>query len=448
MESPKPLPSGTNNNNFGGTDAHAKAELWFNIFPGTVLLAIILFFVMAVLFSRKQPLKSRGVTPFFLAFVLFIKIVVDVILHITIDGCSSIWLVGVSNTCYFAVLFHLLRYLLVVFFNSRKAIFKSKKNKIVKVQMFFLKFITSFIPYMIIMMFMIAVFGIYHLSFYFGTGQTCNRDGFLLYSRIYSYVLVTIQMLLLGVLVVFDLILNWRLFLRCKISDYFIKEDPYYFRFEMILYLAVFVINYLFILTGVILDSIAPILGQNSSAKEAFDTFFEVQRLIPDGMLIIVVFGFPLLLTIVKSIISKIKKTDSKKVDIEQLDFLLHDEHGYKMFFDFAQNEWSLENIKFWTAIEEWNKEKSRESALEIYGAYLNGALSPLEINVPKKQCTSVWKVISDEQQEIKSNLFDELMCSIKTNLADTYSRLVISPEYTLFVKKHKFQDKLIKDFK
>ena len=100
--------------------------------------------------------------------------------------------------------------------------------------MFCLKFITSFIPYMMIMLFMISIFAIYHLSFFFGCGATCNRDGFLLYSRIYSYVLVTIQMLLLGAIILFDIAINWKLLLNPKTwnpKGYFINEDPFSFRF-------------------------------------------------------------------------------------------------------------------------------------------------------------------------------------------------------------------------
>ena len=95
LQIPIPQISGKGpSNNFGGSEAHQKAELWFNVFPGAVLFGIIVLFFVSIIFSRKQPLKSRGFTPFFLSFVLFIKIIIDIVLHITVD-CSSIWLVGV-----------------------------------------------------------------------------------------------------------------------------------------------------------------------------------------------------------------------------------------------------------------------------------------------------------------------------------------------------------------
>ena len=217
----------------------------------------------------------------------------------------------------------------------------------------------------------------------------------------------------------------------------------------MILYIIVFFINSCFILTGIILDIIAPTLPQTSLTKESFDTFFEVQRLIPDGLLILVVFGFPLTLTIFKFISNLIRKSNSKEIDIEGMEFLLNDDEGYKIFFEFAQNEWSIENIKFWSAVEEWKKHNTKERALEIYDGYLNGALSPLEINVPKKECVEVWKIMSESNEEkLPLNLFDQLSCSVKTNLADTYSRLIITDEFSIFVKKYKFQEKLLRDFK
>jgi hypothetical protein len=74
---------------------HNKAEAWINVFPGAVCLSVIVLFSFSVLFIRRQPLKSRGLIPFIVSFVLFIKIVLDIVLHLTISDCSSIWLTGV-----------------------------------------------------------------------------------------------------------------------------------------------------------------------------------------------------------------------------------------------------------------------------------------------------------------------------------------------------------------
>ena len=358
-----------------------------------------------------------------------------------------------SNTCYFVVLFHLLRYILLVFFNSRKAIFKSKRNKEVKIQLFCLKFITSFIPYISIMLFLIVIFAIYHLATYFGLGSTCFQDGFLLYSRIYSYVIAIIQTLLFASIVLFDLLNNWKLLFNPKtfnLKAYFINEDPYSFRFEMILYLIVFFVNSCFVFTGILIDIIYPSLPKNTATEETLHLFYEIQRLIPDGLLIIVVFGFPLTITIIKYILNLIRKSKSKEYDIEGLENFLNDELGYKLFFDFAKNEWSLENIKFWSAVQEWKKNPTKERSLEIYDGYLSGPLSPLEINVPRKECNDVWKIINELniEQQLPLDLFDKLEFAVRSNLSDTYSRLMLTDEFSLFVKKHKFQDKLLKEFK
>jgi hypothetical protein len=322
-----------------------------------------------------------------------------------------------------------------------------------KFQMFGLKIITSFLPYFVILVFMILIFSIYHIIFYFTTNQNCGRTGFLLYSRVYSYVLVFIQLLLLGCIVIFDLIFNIQLLIRNPftfLKEYFIKKDPYFFRFEMLLYVFVFLFNASLQVTGAVLDVVSSQLDATQTAlKENIDTYFEIERLIPDALLILVVFGFPLTLTIIKMIQTKyFTILHDQEVALQNLEKLLKDELGYNSFFEFCQNEWSVENIKFWKDVEVWMKNPTRESAIGIFNTYLNGSLSPLEVNVTRREIIPVREAIDNLDVELEATLFAKLHEMVKVNLSDTYSRFIITREHEIYLQTMEFKDGLIKDFK
>jgi hypothetical protein len=320
-----------------------------------------------------------------------------------------------------------------------------------KFQMFGLKLITSFLPYFSILMFMILVYSIYHIISYFATNQNCGRTGFLLYSRIYSYSLVTIQLLLLGGIILFDLIVNIKLLKNPTtfLKEYFIKKDPYFFRFEMIFYLLVFFVNASLEVTGFVLDIVSSQLDSSQTAfKENIDTYFEIERLIPDGLLILVVFGFPLTLTVIQLIRSKFFKSRMEEVSIQKMEKLLRDNLGYKNFLEFCQNEWSVENIKFWTDVQSWSENPTREDAIGIFNTYLNGSLSPLEVNVTRREIIPVKEAIENLDEDLNPNLFEELSKIVTGNLSDTYSRFILTREYEIYLKTAEFKDGLIKDFK
>ena len=102
-----------------------------------------------------------------------------------------------------------------------------------------------------------------------------------------------------------------------------------------------------------------------------------------------------------------------------------------ELFQEFSTKEFSTENIFLYQEIKKYentlNEESRKMLAIEIFGKYLNGNLSELEANLPRRFTKKVKQQM--DSNEFPFDLFSQILLSTKENLSDTYSRFILSEE-------------------
>jgi hypothetical protein len=68
-----------------------------------------------------------------------------------------------------------------------------------------------------------------------------------------------------------------------------------------------------------------------------------------------------------------------------------------------------------------------------LFKKFLNGNSSELEANVPGSKCRQVSEILNQNPIYLENDLFDSILLSVKENLADTYSRFMITKEFENF---------------
>jgi hypothetical protein len=219
-----------------------------------------------------------------------------------------------------------------------------------------------------------------------------------------------------------DIILSFRHFIKCRWKTYFLEEDPFHFRID-------FMMLIFFVPTMIVW---ATVNLPNFFLGIFTDTLFYIGILMSGGL--------PLLITIGKSVIYQIKSKNvrSKRLGLN-IEFIIKDENLLEKFIEFAELEWSSENVYFKIDLNEYKKKSDSKSkrnlAHQIKENYLIRNVSPLEINVSGKALNPTIKKIED--QEFTSNLFDLIDREVDVNLCDTLARFIISSQYDQYLKEN-----------
>ncbi|XP_066537402.1 regulator of G-protein signaling 20 isoform X2 [Hoplias malabaricus] len=119
----------------------------------------------------------------------------------------------------------------------------------------------------------------------------------------------------------------------------------------------------------------------------------------------------------------------------QSFDKLMHCPAGRGAFRQFLRTEFSEENMLFWLACEEFNKETNKsiieEKARLIYEDYIS-ILSPKEVSLDSR----VREVINRNMMEPTSHTFDDAQLQIYTLMQrDSYPRFMNSPVYKNLLK-------------
>jgi hypothetical protein len=221
---------------------------------------------------------------------------------------------------------------------------------------------------------------------------------------------------------VIDLLLSFRHFIKCRWKTYFLEEDPFHFRIDFLL-LIFFVPMMIVWATAKLPNVIIAILT---------DSLFSMGILISGGL--------PLLITIGKKMIYQIKSKNvrSKRLGLN-IDFIIKDENLLEKFIEFAELEWSSENVYFKIDLNDYKKKNDLKSkrniANQIKENYLIRNVSPLEINVSGKALNPTLRKI--EEQDFTSDLFDLIDREVDVNLCDTLARFIISSQYDQYLKEN-----------
>jgi hypothetical protein len=236
----------------------------------------------------------------------------------------------------------------------------------------------------------------------------------LIFSILFNFVLF-------GVLII-DFVLNIK-FKSRKCFKLWLNTDPFYFRIQHLL---------LFPLTALVtlfsMFHIYMLNDPNDCTGTVVGIIDMILYFVEEFFFIIYFSGFVLTITYLKKLKSSIISSQPM-VDFDEIDDLFNNEYKLDMFRDFCNHEFSTENLLLYEAIKKFqssNKNQRREIGKEIHTKYLNGNLSELEANIPQVHSVRV-KLILESDEEIDSNLFNDILYATKENLSDTYSRFIIS---------------------
>jgi hypothetical protein len=234
-----------------------------------------------------------------------------------------------------------------------------------------------------------------------------------------------IAVILTGLL---DLILSIRKCKNCQI----VKEDNvFYFRTEVYLLGGFFVFS---LLLGLVLaftvPGWAPIeTGIGTSIYVFLAWYFQA--------------GFVLTITVYRWIGSWCRK---KPKDSSVIREILMDPEAFGLFKQFAQREFSSENILCWSEIQNFKKQvdkADRKKVAEmIVIGFLSGKSSELEVNVSEQELEPVR--LRTKSEEFDSTLFDKIEETLLINLRDMVGRFIFSAEFIAMQKRRNFMKEAI----
>jgi hypothetical protein len=214
-----------------------------------------------------------------------------------------------------------------------------------------------------------------------------------------------------------DLIINWRLILKCRLKKYYIEDDIYYFRLESLF------------LFGLIPISVAWIAITNPRLLKIslVEVIFMFSWITVGGL-------FSLIVTTFKYCFGSKKKT----VKDNEIDKVFSRDDLRKHFIEFAKKEYSIENAFWKTDSDHYrgtsSSKKRREIAELMVQKYLSGSSSYYEINAPGKIIEKVLNKI--DKEEFDDRLFHELDNIVDVNLCDTLSRFINTTHYKNYEKE------------
>lgn len=394
-----------------------------------VLAFLIIIFILCLVFSQQQPLKSRGSSPA-IACILHIILLFASISKLTLsfEELNQSRCVIDSLVEYPAILLIILisilnfaRYLVILKSNQQKLIYLSSKetSDVLKLRWPFrlLKFTSHWVFNLVL----IAVCYIFLLFLYiiilgsasFNCSILSLRD---FYSGIIPYyIIIAFLVIFILIVFVFDIILSFDKIRNCELK-YLWKEDGFYFRVETYVFGVFITIPYV-ILMSILAFSF---LGQIDSQALYF---FLVT------MMYYLAFFYQVLFVLIVTIITFILKLFKKKNSDDALVKLMKNKETHDMIYDFSKSEFSVENVACYDDLQVFKKEKDQDRmfqlATRIYKAYLSGSESELEVNISSDICKKV--KIEIDSGKVQPDLFVNVERQIITNLSDTFSRLIFT---------------------
>eukprot|EP01080_Neovahlkampfia_damariscottae_P006368 gene6368-10375_t len=240
----------------------------------------------------------------------------------------------------------------------------------------------------------------------------------------------------------------WIKLLKLQTTDFYFTSDPYFFRLEQIVAFSIFILYFLFEM----INFNVLIFGTENAFYFYFGKFFSTIG----RSFVTYCFAFcqallPLIVTILVLLFKTIKSFFNRNrpiVTLDALDRHLVDEQFFDIFLEFAQSEWSQENVLCYRDIQKFNratKDKKADLAFNIYYIYLNGQNSPAEINIDSKTCAELYHQINDESCKFDSETFSLIMKAVRINIADTWSRFCLTDIFAKYEKNSEFQNVQLK---
>ena len=247
-----------------------------------------------------------------------------------------------------------------------------------------------------------------------------------------------------SIIIVIDLVLNFKDFIF-NWKKFWILKDPFRFRVQQII---LFFAIILFLIDKIVFRYQ---FGTTRSNLSCLSTEHRTSQIFLESLtrftLIFYFSGFILILTYIEKGISVIKGFKKKhEIKSDQIDDVFKKEEIFNLFHDFVKNECSLENVFLYQDIKKYEDlremDERKQYAIELFNKYLNGDLSELEANVSGSIIRKVSEDMQSNRYEV--DLFNSVLLCVKENLADTYSRFIISERFNNYQMKNELIDENI----
>lgn len=400
------------------------------------LVFIVGLFVLSIVFSSRQPLYSRGVTPYIACIFQFIVLFADFAsFFMKLIDFRYYCLVTdlIQKPLLFCLVFlsglHFFRYVVLLNLGKKKNIIVAENNENPgKVRSLFrcLKICGKWYINLIIILVVAISYSILGVIIFFINGMDCAR---LVLSFGFYVTFLILVLIFMIITVIIDLFSNLDKCKTCQLLLFW-KEDIFLYRFE-IYFFAVF-LGFIIFLIAIILPFIFRAVSHQYSGMANAVTVTLTYIILLSGQVI-----YPLIITILQLIREFINPPPSD----DMLTAILNDKLGHEIFFKFAKSEYSIENIACWDDIQKYKEEKDqvikKQLSRQIFEKYLNGDEAELEVNVPRKLCTVVLEKI--ETGEIAKHLFNDIENALVINLSDTLTRLILTNEYSNYILQKSF---------
>lgn len=400
------------------------------------------FIICFILLSfNKQPLASRGITPFFACIGHFLHLLSSITQFVyTLEDFkyNCIYLYFLQHTVILSLLFlevfHFFRYVMIVNINIQKelAIKKKESNGLLN-QIQNTDFKYKLLRIFGKKRFLVAqtilnyiFFTIIYIIGFASTKFTCDKRVF--WSSVIFYIFGGIIVFLLIALFIYDFYLNFNKIIKCEIVRLW-REDVFYYRIE-IYFIGLFIVVPLWI-TMIFMNPDSFYVYSYDRPEVLIVSTFDSLGLYA---LFFMQCGFALIVTIFKAIVDCFAKKHAPNVIVDTL----NDSLAREFFTEFVKNEWASENIVCYDDIQKYKsetKENKKQSAQNIFNLYLNGASSQLEVNVPRSENDKVKQKL-ESGEELKDDLFEGIENNVIINLCDNYSRFIKTNEYLSLKKK------------
>lgn len=408
------------------------------------LAFLVIIFILCLLFSKQQPLKSRGSTPA-IACIIHIVLFLSTMSRLTmtiedleryrciinafVDFPIVILIVLIS-------ILNFARYLMILKANQRKLLFiKSKSSETPKLRWPFkvLKimshwtfniFVVIFSYFIITSVFLlILIIGLFDCPILQPNGLDINT---------YPYiVMIVIEVIIVFIVFIFDVILSFDNIKTCNLRALW-KEDGFYFRIETYIFGGIFTVPYVVVIIILVTANVIPDIPQQwlYFLLVTFCYYFA--------------FFYQVLFILIVTIITTIIKLFKKKAHDDQLKKFMSKEETYTLLLEFAKSEFSVENIVCYDDIQAYksitNPEERLQMAQKIFDTYLNGSDSELEVNISSDFCKKVKTLISTGN--VDGNLLNDVERQIIANVSDTFSRFIFTSAYLNYTAKTEYLKK------
>jgi hypothetical protein len=249
-------------------------------------------------------------------------------------------------------------------------------------------------------------------------------------------------------LLIIDISMNIKSLLICSCKKFWIKNDPYFFKIQQLVFLPMIVVLFQIVSLRLNItiskesrDNIFRECNENNPYFQYDDWLIRIYTYINffyfSGLILTITFILK-----IKSWIQKFRRQENNKhssfeIKKNDIEFIFQDQILTQRFKLFAETDFSLQEIYLFHSIKDYqkcNENEKRQIALKIYHKYLNGKYSELEVNIPRLETLKIFQKLNTPSM-LDDLLFQDIEKLTIRNILETFDRFKKSSEFEEYSK-------------